>query len=199
VAGTARATIAPVGALLAGGRGRRLGGDKAIVDLDGRPLLSYPLAALREALPEVAVVAKRQTELPPLPAGVAVWIEPDEPSHPLAGIVHALRMARGRRVLVCPVDLPLVTASHLRRLADSGSGGSVVARAGGRLQPLLAVYVSAALPGLERSLARDASMHAAVAAIGAREIDFGDDDALLCNVNAPEDVLRVSAQLHTGA
>ena len=39
-----------VGAILAGGGGRRIGGDKAIVELHGRPLISYPLEAVREAL-----------------------------------------------------------------------------------------------------------------------------------------------------
>jgi molybdopterin-guanine dinucleotide biosynthesis protein A len=188
----------PVGALLAGGRGRRIGGDKATVQLDGRPLLSYPLAALRQALAEVVVVAKRDTELPPLPAGVAVWREPDEPRHPLTGIVHALRMAHGRAVLVCAVDLPLVTASHLRRLAETEPEGAqaVVARAAGRPQPLLAVYAPSALAALE-GLERDVSMHDAVAALRSRELDVGDDDAVLFNVNAPEDVLRASALLRT--
>ena len=32
-------------AVLAGGRGSRIGGDKALVQLGGRPLIAYPLAA----------------------------------------------------------------------------------------------------------------------------------------------------------
>ena len=57
-----------VGVVLAGGPGRRMGGDKAVVALDGRPLLLYPLAALRAAgIADVALVAKRATELPPRP------------------------------------------------------------------------------------------------------------------------------------
>jgi len=90
---------APIGAVLAGGAGRRIGGGKAIVELHGRPLLSYPVGVLQAVLGEVAVVAKPQTELPDLP-GVHVWHEPEEPHHPLAGIVHALQQADGRAVLV---------------------------------------------------------------------------------------------------
>jgi len=63
------------------------------------------LEALRAALGEVVVVAKRSTPLPEL--DVPVWIEPDEPRHPRAGIVHALERARGRSVLACAADLPL--------------------------------------------------------------------------------------------
>src|SRR5215213_10959902 len=94
----------PVGVVLAGGLGRRLGGDKAIVELEGRALVLYPLDALHEVCDDVAVVAKRDTLLPPL-AGVAdLWIEPDEPRHPLVGVAHALGLAVGRPVLVVPVD-----------------------------------------------------------------------------------------------
>jgi len=66
----------PVGAVLAGGEGRRIGGDKAIVELEGRPLVSYPLEALHEVCDRVAVVAKRQTLLPPLEGAVELWLEP---------------------------------------------------------------------------------------------------------------------------
>src|SRR5215210_7377438 len=99
----------PIGAVLAGGRSRRMGGSKATADLGGRPLLAWPLEALRAVLGDVVVVAKGSTELPPL--DVPVWVEPDEPMHPRAGIVHALERAHGRAVLACAVDLPLVTPS----------------------------------------------------------------------------------------
>ena len=45
-------------------------------------------------------MAKPSTELPSLP-GVTVWVEPESPSHPLLGIMHALSLAEGRPVLVC--------------------------------------------------------------------------------------------------
>ena len=47
--------------ILAGGLGRRIGGAKAVVQLGGRPLISYPLQALQAALGEVAIVAKPDT------------------------------------------------------------------------------------------------------------------------------------------
>ena len=106
-----------VGAVLAGGAGTRLGGAKAGALLAGRPLLSYPLAALRAAVGEVAVVAKAGTELPAVGYGVLIWREPDEPRHPLAGVVEALRRAHGRPVVVLACDLPFVTAELVRELA----------------------------------------------------------------------------------
>ena len=89
-----RRRTAPIGVILAGGLGQRIGGAKAVVELGGRPLIAYPLAALAAALSDVAVIAKADTELPMLP-GITVWIEPDAPRHPLLGIAEALAACRG--------------------------------------------------------------------------------------------------------
>ncbi len=137
----------PVGAILAGGGGRRIGGDKAIVELQGRPLISYPLEAVREALGQVAILAKADTKLPYV-SGVTVWIEPEPLAHPLVGIMQALALADGRPALVCGADLPFVTARLIRKLAraNPGRAPAVVASARGVMQPLLGCYQYRALP-----------------------------------------------------
>lgn len=186
---------APIGVVLAGGSGRRIGGGKATVELHGRPLLGYPVEALRAALGEVAVVAKADTELPALPPGVAVWLEPDAPRHPLVGIVHALHAARGRPVVVAAGDLPFVSPQVVAALAGADAGGrpAVVPRAGGRLQPLLARYEPAAAAPLEQAL-REAGrpLTAAVEALRPAVVAFADERPFF-NVNVPEDLLTAAA------
>src|SRR5579884_1552658 len=103
----------PIGVVLAGGRGSRLGGAKAKLELCGRPLVAFPLAALGAVLEEVAVLVKDPAQLPDLP-GIDVWIERDPRHHPLVGLIEALALAGGRPVVVCAVDLPLLTASTVR-------------------------------------------------------------------------------------
>ena len=75
-------------AVLAGGRGRRMGRPKALVELGGAPLIAHPLAAAAAAGLDAVVIAKAGTALPAL--DVPVWLEPDQPVHPLLGIVTAL-------------------------------------------------------------------------------------------------------------
>jgi molybdopterin-guanine dinucleotide biosynthesis protein A len=186
----------PIGAVLAGGAGRRIGGSKAMVELRGRPLICYPLAVVRQVLTDVVVVAKPSTELPSMP-GVTVWLEPEEPSHPLIGILHALSLADGRPILVCAGDLPFVTPDALERLiaADPGDAPAVIATAGGRTQPLLGCYQPVALerlspPGQPRA---EAPLRDTVARAGARTLEVDPD--VLFNVNYPEDLLRAAAML----
>ena len=133
-----------IGAILAGGRGRRMGGGKAARPLAGRPLIAWPAATLAEVCERVVVVAKAETELPEL-AGVERWDEPDGDHHPARGIAHALERAE-EDVLVCAADMPFVTVDAFRRLADAlGDGAAAVGVADGVMQPVFAAYAPAAL------------------------------------------------------
>jgi molybdopterin-guanine dinucleotide biosynthesis protein A len=185
----------PVGVVLAGGVGRRLGGDKAIVELEGRPLALYAVEALHELCDDVVVVAKRDTLLPALAGAAELWIEPDEPRHPLAGVAHALRLAAGRSILVLAVDLPLMDGATLRLIAqaDVRDAAVVVPRVHGRLQPLCALYTPRALPGLE-DFDPEARATDVVEGLGICEVAPPEPSAFY-NVNRPEDLLQVSVLL----
>jgi molybdopterin-guanine dinucleotide biosynthesis protein A len=186
----------PTGVILAGGEGTRMGGAKAIVKLHGRPLIAYPLEAMWRALGSVALVAKVSSQLPSF-AGVTVWIEPDEPRHPLVGIVHALGVADGRPVMVCALDLPFVTSALIRRIAKADAGGApaVIASSAGRTQPLLGCYEPEALERLTAALDRvDVPAREAVAALGAVLYEVEDAEELF-NINSPDDLLQASAML----
>jgi molybdopterin-guanine dinucleotide biosynthesis protein A len=184
-----------IGVVLAGGGGRRIGGDKAMVELEGRPLLHYPLSVVRAVLDEVAVVAKQSTVLPGLDVEVAIWLEAEEPRHPVAGIVHALRCARGRPVVAVAGDMPFVTRGLVAALARERSRGApaVVPRAGGRLQPLCARYEPRALSALAAcdfaSPVRDV-----VGALEPRIVEWPDEEPFF-TVNGPEDILQAAALL----
>jgi molybdopterin-guanine dinucleotide biosynthesis protein A len=185
----------PLGVILAGGLGARIGGAKAVVELAGKPLIQYPCEALQAALGEVVVIAKADTELPGL-AGVTVWVEPQAPRHPLIGLMHALDLAEGRPVLAFPVDLPFVTAAVIRRFAeaDPGDAPAVVASAGGVVQPLLGCYQPQARERLRSAgFSPDVPVRRAIAAIAARQLDV--DPQVLFNVNSPDDLLQAAAML----
>ena len=191
---TPRRDVEPVGVVLAGGAGRRLGGAKPGALLAGRPLIAYPIAALSSVLAEVAVVAKRGTLLPALPAAVVVWHEPEAPQHPLAGITEALRRADGRAVVVLACDMPLVSAALVSDLvsADADGAPALVARCDGRLQPLCARYEPQALALLE-GFDPDGRAIQQVEALEPATLDV--DPELLRNVNDAAQLAAAEALL----
>lgn len=160
----------------------------------GRPLLHWPLDALRAACERVAVAAKPDVALPALPEDVEVWREPPAPRHPLFGIVHALRRAEGAAVIVCAVDLPLVDIATVRALASTASEGApaVVASHGVVMQPLLARYEPGALPALQAA-GTDGRLLDAVAALAPRLVAVPEE--VLLNVNDAGDLARAAAAL----
>jgi molybdopterin-guanine dinucleotide biosynthesis protein A len=185
----------PVGVVLAGGAGSRLGQrSKPGALLAGRPLVSYPVAALAPLCERVAVVCKPGTELPELP-GTERWDEPERPRHPLVGIVHALERAAGP-VLVCAADMPFVTPDACRTLlsAVGGANGSpaVVAVAGGRLQPVLGLYAPAALQHL-REAPEDTALTATVESLDPVRVAL--PPALVRSVNTPEELAEAEAAM----
>jgi molybdopterin-guanine dinucleotide biosynthesis protein A len=165
-------------AVLAGGRGRRMGSPKPLAMLGGTPLIERPLAAAREAGLEAVVVAKAGT---PLPEGVTVWREPDEPFHPLLGVITALERAAGPVVAVA-CDQPFVPAALLARLAGGAAAAAV--EVDGRLEPFPARYEPAWLPALRTALEREAPMRETLAALGPATMTW--EAAALRSIDTPE-------------
>lgn len=188
---TPRAPTVSVGAVLAGGAGRRLGAaSKPGMLLAGRPLISYPAAALAEVCDQVVVVCKADTTLPSLPAVDARWDEPDEPRHPLTGIVHALQRANAP-ILVCAADMPFVDEPALRALMEPRASAAVATSAG-HLIPVLARYRPAALEVLQAAEPNSA-LRDTVTRLDPVAVEVGPEVAF--SVNTRKDLAEAEARL----
>jgi len=144
----------PLGILLAGGRGERLGLDqpKALATLAGETLLARGFAALSPVCGEVVVVAPADLELP-LPEGARRLLDPG--LGPLGGIAIVGSTISCERALVLGVDFPLARSAMLAALLERlGDRLAVVPSPGGRTQPLLAAYAGEALAALADAFAR---------------------------------------------
>jgi molybdopterin-guanine dinucleotide biosynthesis protein A len=179
----------PLGVVLAGGAGERLGGSKAMAELAGRPLISYPLAAFAAAGIETVVVAKPATELPAL--DVPVITEPAQPTHPLLGLITALEHAVGRPIVTSPCDTPFVSPALLASLAASSA--TAVVHDGERLHPLLARYRSSDLAALQHGLSENASATSTTESLSPALIEA--DPRMTFNVNTLDDLAAAAARL----
>ncbi len=187
---------AAIVAVLAGGRGERIGGEKPTQALAGRPLIDYPLAAAREAGLEALVVAKGETQLPSRLAERVV-LEPGEPRHPLCGVIaaleHAAESSPAPAVVLVGCDMPFLTAALLAWLA-AALEPAVLLELEGRPQPLPARCLPEHLPPLREALAAEAPLREALQSLKPAVVDerelayFGDPRRLCFSVNRAEDL-----------
>jgi len=127
-----------LGAVLCGGQSSRFGTDKALVDVDGRPLAARIIDALRGAGadPVVAVGGSAGLQL-----GVPTIADRHPGQGPLAALGTVLLWARTGLVVVTSCDVPLLTAAHVKALlAAAAPNRAAVATVDDRPQPSLACW-----------------------------------------------------------
>ena len=110
--------------ILAGGESRRMGSNKALLSLDGQPLIARTAACLRPLADELIVVTNTPEAYQFLVADFAARLIPDAlPARSaLVGLYSGLRMARGDLALAVACDMPFLNPALLgeRYGADNG-------------------------------------------------------------------------------
>ncbi len=192
----------PLGVIVAGGRGVRLGsGPKALVVLEGRTLLDRAIETLSRCCEEWVVATAPDIELPV--DGARLVHDAPGSGGPLAGVAAALSAREPTDTLVLGVDFPLARPQALAALAARrGNSPAVLPAPGGSPQPLAAVYGTAACAALRCALAEgETSIRRAALALGPLILD---DVALAAleggsenffNVNTSEDLAEAARML----
>lgn len=188
---TAPGGLGVAGAVLAGGRSRRMGRDKALVALpDGRPLARVAADALRGAGAAPVVAVGGPPELRGHGLDVVADLHPG--AGPLGGVLTALAALDAAIVVVLTCDLPAITAHEVQALLDAlgraPTAAAAVAVLDGQRQYLSAAYrrgaarpLSAAFAAGERSVRR--------AATGLDVVEVhGLDPAHLADADTPDEL-----------
>jgi molybdopterin-guanine dinucleotide biosynthesis protein A len=187
------------GIVLAGGRGRRMGGeDKGLLPFRGRPLVSHALAALGEVADTRLINANRNLEAYALLGFPIIQDANDRFDGPLAGLLSAMRAAATPYVLTVPCDTPRLSGTLLQRLVDHlpmSNAAIAAAHDGERLHPVvmlaetrLADDLQASLDAGERKVEHWIHRHRWVS------VDFSDAAGALANINTPDDLARLEIQ-----
>lgn len=197
------------GYVLAGGASTRLGRDKALLDLGGKPLILRAAELLGSVARPVTVVASR-----PEYAALGLHIIPDQWPRcgPLGGIVTALHhtaldSAPSPWNLVLGCDMPFVTREWLAFLVQRSqlcTADALLPLSSTGLEPLCALYRTSCASVLAESLDRgarkisDALAAVRVAYVAASEtILFDSEGRLFKNVNTPANLQEVRAAWKT--
>jgi molybdopterin-guanine dinucleotide biosynthesis protein A len=142
-----------VGALLAGGKSTRMGRDKALLPLNGLPMIQHIAEMLSSVFQDVIIVGDKTERLEFL----RLPIIPDifHGCGPLAGIHSALLHSNPHPCFVLACDAPSVSRELLEYVLDfAASTETRIASIHDIPQPLCGVYSSGCLSSIERNLRR---------------------------------------------
>ncbi len=189
----------PQGFIIAGGRSRRMGRDKAFIELDGVTFLERARAALAGVCETVSLVLNGEQEFD---TQLPVVRDAFAGRGALGGLHTALANCSAKIAIILAVDLPLVTPESVENLLAAAEATpkflAVVPRDGdGRPQPLFAAYRARFCAGpLEELMNRDprASVRDFLDAINPKYVDqskLSDDPDLLLNVNTADDLKQL--------
>ncbi len=178
--------------ILAGGRGRRMGGkDKGLVEINNLPLIEHVLSAVSPQTGQLIINANRNIEEYQRYGFPVVSDTMADYQGPLAGFASAMAAAETDYIVTIPCDSPLLPDDLVQRLVQAlnhEDAELAVAHDGKRLQPVFALIRVSLLPGLLKFLqCGDRKIDLWYAQHKMAKADFSDIPETFLNINTPAD------------
>lgn len=182
--------------ILAAGQSRRMGRDKAWLEVDGKPLIRRQIGLARElGAAEIFISGRPDCDYSALQCPVLTDKFPN--AGPLAGIERALYESASPLLLVLAVDLPCLTTAVLRVLLEHCTAQiGAIPRVNGQIESLAAFYPRAAHQTVVahltagRNAVRDFAQGCVTQSL-AEFVDMPDQaSSAFANWNIPDDLAR---------
>ncbi len=135
--------------ILAGGKSRRMGRDKAFLELDGVPIIKRHLNLLKDIFSNIIIAANDPEKYRFEDVKVAGDLVLDY--GPLAGIYSGLMASDTFYNFIVACDMPFLNERLIRYLITrAGSWDVVVPKVDGKYHPLFGVYSKRCIPAIDR-------------------------------------------------
>lgn len=182
------------GAVLIGGKSRRLGRDKVLLPFDGKPLAAHMHDLLKELFQETLLIGHPRPELESLGFTCIPDLVPGKGV--LGGIHTALHKSTTPFVFVIGADMPFVTGPLISRiLVHRHTADAVIPQGPKGMEPLCAVYSTSCTSIIRQNI--EAGTLRVTAALDRLKVlspeiaPYGDDPDPFININYPEDVAKL--------
>ena len=190
------------GVVQAGGMSTRMGGEpKALIELGGRRIVEWVVAAIAPVVDDVLVVTNTPERYAFLGLPMVGDVFPDHGS--LGGIYSGLKAATGEAAFTVACDMPFLRADVARMVvAHAGEADVVIPRVGEQLETMHALYAKACLPHIEERL-RAKRLKIVGFFDQVRVLEIPEDDVrrladpavVFMNVNTPDELSAASRRL----
>lgn len=163
--------------VLAGGRSRRFGSDKAAVVVAEQAQLDFLVSVLAKVVSDVRVSIRSDQSGDSLRAAYSQVLDQQTELGPAGGLLAAHKLEPESAWLVVACDMPSITANLLRELIhrrEPHRGATAFVGSDGKPEPLCAIYEPATLTILQASVASDGH-----GVMGPRQLLLDADTALI--------------------
>ena len=181
------------GVILAGGQGRRMGGqDKGLLLLNGVPLYQHVLQRLEPQVDIVMISANRNIDRYQLSGCQVIQDAITDYPGPLGGMLSALNVIPGDWAVFCSCDTPAIPLDYVHQLLQQkGEAPAVWVRSRERDHPTLALIHRCVADALEIYLQQgQRRLMQFLTEQGGHAIQLNDDESAFRNINTPEDLLK---------
>ena len=139
--------------IMAGGQSMRMGRDKSMLLIDGKPVIEHIFNQLQPHFSRILISSDDLSKYSFLDARII----PDKATGmgPIMGIASTLKVSANDVNFVIACDIPEVDISLVRRMVRESAGfDAVVPRVGPeQYEPLFAVYKKSVLPAIDKAIA----------------------------------------------
>ncbi len=141
------------GVVLVGGKGRRMGRDKVLMPVNGKPIIEEILEKIAPLFAEALVVGHHRPEFDELKIQSHPDIIPD--CGVLGGIYTGLTLAQTPFIFAIASDMPFLDTALVRSITEARHGADAVIPKGSRgFEPLFAIYSTSCLSQIRENIER---------------------------------------------
>lgn len=181
------------GIILAGGKSQRMGTDKGLLLLNGKPFITHIYEALKPIVGDSIIVVSSNADYDTF--GYTRIEDLIADKGPVGGLYTALKQSKTKCNLVLSVDVPLVSTELIKWLVDNHDDSYLVTQvqAGEKVSPLVAVYDRALRALLGEHLAgNQLKLCSVIDEVNVQTLTVPDKwTAQLQNINTQEDYKKI--------
>lgn len=140
------------GIILAGGKSSRMGQDKGLLELKGKPLVEYSIEALKPLCSEIIIIANSDDYKQ---FGVPVYSDIYINKGPLGGIYTGLKNSKSETNIILSCDTPFITSEYLKWLISKHSTSITFSTWGDKIHPLASIFDRSTIDSIKDLIEKD--------------------------------------------
>jgi len=184
------------GIILAGGKSSRMGEDKGLVLLNGKPMIQYVIKALKEVVSDISIISNNESYNK---FGVPVYADIIKDKGPVGGIYTGLYHSKTELNFCISCDVPMISSDFIFWLLNrSGNASITLPMHNDKVHQMIGVYSKQVLANFKESTEKEHlklsqvnnDMACEIIDIEKEYANF--DELIFSNINTKNELIKIA-------